>query len=162
MFRAPGASDWLFASAVFAAFGVFATAFGLASGLFAFELERDIGALLHIAVVAMVFPGLFEELMFRIPIMYAAQRMSGLRLLSFCASSLVAFVLWHPLNATFLLTVARELFFDWRFLVIAAALGTSATLIALRTRTIWTAVVFHWLAVVAWKAFLGGPKFLTA
>ena len=73
--------------------------------------------------------------------------------------SLLAFILWHPLNATVNLVEARDLFFDWRFLTVATGLGAVATYLAIRTRSLWPPVLFHWLAVVGWTAFLGAPNF---
>jgi len=122
-------------------------------------MSDDYAALARTAAIALILPALLEEFVFRGPIIWLASRRSKYTGMA-VALSLAAFVLWHPLNGAFLLTEARDWFFDWRFLVIAAGFGAVASWLAFRTRSLWPPIVFHWLAVVGWKAFLGAPAFL--
>jgi len=160
MFRLPASRDWGVAGLAFLAFAAAALGFGFATGFFRFEPTGQASTMRALAV-AFVLPALLEEVVFRGPLIWLAQRaVTGGRLVLASALSLALFVLWHPLNASLLLTEARLWFFDWRFLVIAAALGGVATWLALRTRSLWPPIVFHWLAVLGWKELLGGPGLL--
>ena len=116
--------------------------------------------LLKTAVIALFLPALGEELMFRGPILALIGR-SRVSLVYFaCAVSLALFVGWHVVSGAFILTSAQDVFSDWRFLSLAGVLGIGLTAMTLLSRSIWPAVAFHWLAVVAWKGLFGGPSFL--
>jgi len=140
-------------------FSMFAVPFGLLTGLFEFRLEADPVVLIRTAAIALILPALFEEVLFRGPIAWLSS-IGSRKLLYVVAVSLPLFVLWHPFNGMFLMTEAQSLFTDWRFLVLAALLGLAATHLAVKTCSIWPPVLFHWLAIVGWKAFFGGPAFL--
>ena len=155
----PTAADWQLTVIATLVFGAFSAAFGLATGLFDPSIPNNITDLLRVAAIAFVLPALLEEFVFRGPIIWLAMKGSR-QLLVAAMISLVLFVLWHPLNGTFLVTDAKDMFTDSRFLTIATMLGIIATWLAMRTRSLWPPVVFHWLAVVGWKALLGGPAFL--
>lgn len=158
LFRWPKTNEWMWSGAVSLAFALLAIGFGFVTGFFRFGLAEP-DTLLRTAVVAFVLPALLEEFVFRGPLVWFARRGSE-RLWLASGVSLLLFVLWHPFNATFMLTDAQEVFFDWRFLAIATGLGAAATALALRTRTLWPPILFHWLAVLGWKAFLGAPTLL--
>ena len=160
MFGWPSLSDWRLVGVQTLLFSALAGAFALTTFLFEFSLISDLSSLLKITAIALFLPAIFEELVFRGPVIWVAEKHPSW-LWPASGVSLVLFVLWHPLNGMFLMTEARELFTDARFLMIAAALGAMATLLGVRTRSIWPPVVFHWLVVIGWKAFLGGPQFLS-
>lgn len=67
------------------------------------------------------------------------------------AAALVAFILWHPAQVWLGLPMAQDVFLDGRFLMITGALGATCTLLYRLTRSIWPAVILHWLVVLAWK-----------
>ena len=160
MLRFPAAPAWMQLGLVLLVFAVIATVFGTATGFFRFALADELAAVLRIAAIAFVLPALLEEIVFRGPLIWLAERRSRW----FGAGavlSLTLFVVWHPINGMFLVTEARDIFSDWRFLTLATLLGMMATWLAVRTRSIWPPVVFHWLVVVGWKAFFGGPQFLS-
>ena len=141
-------------------FAIAAAAIGFPGGLFSFEINTDVQDVLRVAAIAFIAPALLEELVFRGPLLAVQARGSKHALAFAAAASLALFIIWHPLNATYLLKTARPLFFDPIFLLIAALLGATASIIALTTRSRWCAIFFHWIVVVAWKFCLGGPKFL--
>lgn len=158
MFSLPRSKAWPEIAALSAAFMVIAAAFGLATGLYTFELASDLGSLSRRIAITFIAPGLMEELVFRGPLIWLATK-RGKAPIWAIAISLAAFIAWHPLNAMFYLTEAQNLFYNWRFLTVAAALGAVATILALRTRSIWPPVLFHWIAVYGWMAWLGAPDF---
>ncbi|WOR15872.1 CPBP family glutamic-type intramembrane protease [Hyphomonas sp. FCG-A18] len=158
MFQRPSAADWRLTSLVFIAFAILAVSFGFASGLFQYELAEPT-SILRTAIIALILPAFLEELVFRGPVLWLAKRQN--RYLPLVAGlSFLLFILWHPLNGWLFLTEARDYFFDCRFLIIAAGLGAITTWLACRMRSLWPPIVFHWLAVVGWKACLGAPAFL--
>ena len=56
---------------------------------------------------------------------------------------------------------AGALFTDPRFLFVAFGLGLTCTFVTLRARSLWPAIMIHWLTVVAWKGLFGGPQFFS-
>lgn len=158
LFAWPTRNQWLYTFAVLVEFALIAALFGLATGLYSFLPIEDLPQLSRRSAIAFITPGLLEELVFRGPLVWFVVR-QGRAPGWAIGLSLVLFVLWHPLNAAVYLTEARNLFFDWRFLSVAAGLGAGATWLALRSRSLWPPVIFHWLAVTGWMAFLGAPDF---
>ena len=159
MFRWPKRETWLQTALIFFVFAIVSLSFGFATGLFKYQQIDDSYALIRAGVIALIIPSLFEELLFRGPLIILKTRVSARTLLAAALVSLALFILWHPLNAAFILTEAQYLFIDWRFLVTAFLLGAATTIAALKTGSIWPCVAIHWAAVISWKAFLGGPDF---
>ena len=159
MFAAPKISDIIWAGGGLLVFGVIAVPLGMATGLLDWQLVDDPAALLRTAAIALIAPAILEELVFRGPLIHLANTNSRW-LAAATLGSLALFLIWHPLNGTFVLTAAEDLFTDWRFLMVAFWLGVVASALAIRTHSLWPPIVFHWLAVVGWKAFFGGPAFL--
>lgn len=154
----PDLQRWPFDVATCILFAMFAGGFGLASGLFSFRPVFDVTELARLALISLVLPSVLEETVFRGPIRYW-QAKEGRVPIWFLVILLVAFVAWHPINASLILTQAQDLFFDWRFLIIAAALGLAATVLTLNTRSLWPPIIFHWMSVLLWKVCFGGPAF---
>jgi len=159
LFRLPKLSDWRTTFLGTIAFCALALPFGFLSGLFSWMPEQDVTNVLRVALIAFVLPAFVEEVVFRGPLIWAKQSKGELPILAMVIS-LIAFVAWHPINTVLFMPQAAELFRDWRFLLIALWLGVIATMVSLRSGSIWTAIIFHWGVVVAWKAFLGAPAFL--
>lgn len=112
------------------------------------------------SLVLLVFPGLAEELVFRVWLLpHPREAVPKRRLLPWLGGSVAIFVLWHIVNAWLFFHVARPLFWDWRFLVITAWLGWVCGGVYLRSGTIWAPALIHWLTVVIWKACFAGPVF---
>lgn len=159
MFRWPDWATWRQTALIFVVFAISSAAVIFATGLFEFRLANNPYSLLRTSIIALIIPSLFEELLFRGPLVALQMRLHTSAMIIAALGSLALFVLWHPLNAAFVLTEAQSLFFDWRFLVLALLLGIAATTAALRARSIWPAIAIHWAAVISWKAFFGGPNF---
>jgi predicted Abi (CAAX) family protease len=90
-----------------------------------------------------LFPSLTEELVFR---GWIRKGMSLPALIS-----LLAFVLWHPLQVWIGLPFAQPFFMDWRFLGVIAVLGLACTISRIRSGSIWPGVILHWGCVVIWR-----------
>ena len=71
-------------------------------------------------------------------------------------ASLLAYILWHPVQTWVGLPFGRPEFLDPAFLGVIAWLGLACTLSRIRSGSIWPAVVIHWGVVVMWKSLYGG------
>ena len=113
------------------------------------------GQLLRLALVALVAPALGEELLFRVLLLPApGTPASGRRL----AVSVLLFVLWHPPQALIFGPHWAEVVLNPGFLAAVAVVGLALGRLYLRTGSVWPCVLLHWVTIVAWKAFLGGPS----
>ncbi|MCI5048575.1 MAG: CPBP family glutamic-type intramembrane protease [Aquisalinus sp.] len=156
IFGWPELRAWRDAILLLCLFCLLAVPFGLQTGLLVWQ--PSLGGLVPVMLVAFFAPALLEEVVFRGPLLVLQK---GARKLFMAAILLFLFVLWHPLNGTFLMTAAGALFTDLRFLGIAFCLGLVCTIATLRSASLWPAILMHWLVVVSWKGFFGGPQFLT-
>ena len=109
-----------------------------------------------LAMRALVIPAFGEELFFRAALVPA--RTETARPALWIGPSVALFTAWHVLETTFLPGSAAT-FLRADFLALAAALGLLCALLGWRSGSIWTAVALHWLAVVAWQGWFGGPAF---
>lgn len=116
--------------------------------------------LLKLALVALIVPALAEELLFRGVLLKPPP--DGATGLGPAALSAVLFALWHPLQSWLYCRYWAcpewaGLAWNWWFLGACAALGFACARLVLATRSIWPAVLLHWLVIVAWKALFDGP-----
>lgn len=159
LFAWPSWQSWRFAAFCTLGFSAIAVPFGLLTGLYSWAPTPFSASLIGLALYLFVIPAVLEELVFRGPLLWWKARKGSVPLW-LIAVSLSLFILWHPANTYLFMPEARDLFSDLRFLTVAGALGTVATLLALRTRSLWPPIVFHWLVVVGWKMLLGAPDFV--
>ena len=127
---------------------------GLATGLLAWR-PRPLGEVAMLALPALIAPGLGEEIPFRaalIPDRGEAAH-SGLAILG----STALFCLWHVVEAQTFIPKAKTLFLRPDFLAWTVLLGLACAALRRRSGGIWTPVLLHWVAVVAWEGWLGGP-----
>jgi predicted Abi (CAAX) family protease len=138
-----GAIEGLLLFLVVVAAGFWATASGV------LELRAaPRSAMLAISLSAFVIPALGEELVFRGWLRKGAPLGA--------IASLLAYILWHPVQTWLHLPFGRPEFLDPRFLSLIAWLGLACTLSRIRSGSIWPAVIIHWGVVVVWKALYGG------
>jgi predicted Abi (CAAX) family protease len=110
---------------------------------------------LALALPALIAPGLGEELAFR-GLLIPDRRESASAWISICLSTAL-FCGWHVLEAATFLPRAWPLFTRPDFLAWTVILGLCCAALRRRSGSIWTAVILHWLAVVVWQGWLGGP-----
>ncbi|HYJ84292.1 MAG TPA: DUF2235 domain-containing protein [Allosphingosinicella sp.] len=116
-----------------------------------------------VALVAFFFPALVEESVFRGLLLKPPS--DGVSGFGPAVLSALLFALWHPLQVLVCqwTLVGRcplpwaWLGFNFWFLAAAFALGLACARLTLKARSLWPAVVLHWLVVVAWAALFGGP-----
>lgn len=105
-------------------------------------------AMSAIFISAFFVPALGEELAFRSWLREDEPLVAGL--------SMVAYVLWHPLQYLLGSPFANPAFIEPGFLALTAILGFACTLSRLRSGTIWGGVVIHWGVAVVWLAMFAG------
>jgi uncharacterized protein len=128
---------------------------GWAGGLFDPGWTDDPALLARLALIAIIAPAIGEELLFRAALLPAKDEpMHPAR----GALAIGLFVLWHPLQIIPFGRHWAEIVLDPWFLACVAVLGLALTRLYRATGSIWPGVLLHWLAVVGWKAFLGGPS----
>lgn len=101
-------------------------------------------------------PSLIEETVFRVLLNPHRQEDVTLAVRSLWASlSISVYVLWHPLNAWLLTPSARHVFYQLPFLGITLVLGFLCLLVYVKSGSVWTAVIVHWIVVSVWLTFGG-------
>ena len=128
---------------------------GWLGGFVRFGAGAETGELARLAIVAIVAPALGEEILFRVlPIPRVEEDRSAALLI---AVSIAAFVAWHPLQAAIFGAAKVPVFLDPWFLLAVAGMGLALARLYRASGSIWPCVALHWLVVVGWKAFFGGP-----
>ncbi len=131
---------------------------GLTSGFLKISKPNlPIHKLISTAVVCFFFPGVAEELIFRvIPLPHTTENVSINTCLIWVALSLFAYVIAHPLNALTFYKRALPVFTRPVFLVSVFVLGIACTVSYLQSGSIWVAVTIHWSIVVSWLFMCNG------
>ena len=129
---------------------------GLATGLVRWE-PRPIqpGAIAGVFFI----PALGEELIFRGPWIPDRGETTGAARPILWTT--IAFSLWHILETTWL-PRAAALFRRPDFLAWTVLLGLACAILRRRSGSLWPPVILHWMAVVAWETWLGGPAGIDA
>ena len=152
----PRPRDWLELLAAIVLLGVIVVPAGLWTGLLCLAPQPlDPAA----ALSAIFVPALGEELMFRGPWIPGRREGRGAALPIVLTTA--AFSLWHILETTWL-PRAATLFERPDFLAWTALLGLACALLRRRSGSLWPPVILHWVAVVAWETWLGGPPGIDA
>lgn len=151
----PRPRDWAEGAVAIVVFAALAGLVSKASGL-AYWSPRDGSAIAIIALRAFFIPALAEELVFRAALIPAKGEDGG-GWISIAVSTL-AFTAWHVAETTFL-PGSGATFLRLDFLLFAATLGLTCAVLRWRSGSIWTSVALHWIVVVAWQGWFGGPAF---
>jgi predicted Abi (CAAX) family protease len=126
---------------------------GFAGGLYRLGSPDYAGLPFRLVSVAFV-PAFAEEGFFRG--LLTPDRSETTRPLVWIVVTTAIFTAWHPVETLFLRRAA-SIFLRPDFLACAAILGVGAAAIRWRTASLWPCVALHWLAVVIWQTWLGGP-----
>lgn len=102
-----------------------------------------------IFLTAFFLPALAEEIAFRGWLRDGEPLVAG--------ASMVAFVLWRPVQYLLGAPLAHPSFIEPGFLALVALLGFACTLSRLRSGSIWPGVIIHWGAAVVWLILFAGP-----
>ncbi len=154
VFTLPNRDGWTFTAAVGAPTLLAMAAIGLSTGLYVVG-AGDPSALPLTLLTVLFVPAIGEEAVFR-GLMVPGSDEAARPVLAIGLSTLL-YVLWHPLEGFTFLPGARDLFARPDFLLVTGLLGLACALTRWRTGSIWPAVLLHWVTVVVWKTWLGGP-----
>jgi predicted Abi (CAAX) family protease len=128
-------------------------AIGFLGGLY--RLQAPDLADLPLRLVSVFFvPAIGEEAVFRGVLV--PDRSEAARPALAIAAATAIFTTWHGVETLFL-PHAAPIFLRADFLTCAALLGTGCAIVRWRTGSLWPAVILHWLSVVVWQTWLGGP-----
>jgi predicted Abi (CAAX) family protease len=142
----PTLRGWLETGLALAIFLCVAGYIGLQADLFKLQWTDAWLQFAIIALVTLIVPALVEELVFRVVI----PEMTGGKVRSE-VMALTLFALWHPVQVWLHLPMAQPLFEQPEFIAIVALMGACCAVLRRRTHSLWPAVLFHWITVLAWK-----------
>ncbi len=128
-------------------------AVGFSGGLYRLGAPSLAGLPLRLVSVIFV-PALGEEAAFRG--LLVPDRSETPRPFLAIVAVTALFTGWHVVETLFL-RHAAPMFLRADFLTCAAILGAGCAVIRWRTSSLWPAVALHWLVVVVWETWLGGP-----
>ena len=149
----PDAGGWLFSLGVGGLVLAAMSVVGFSGGLYRFAPASLAGLPLRLVIVFFV-PALSEEAVFRACLV--PDRSETPRPFAPIAVTTATFTGWHVVETLFLRRAA-PIFLRADFLACAAILGAGCAVIRWRTASLWPAVALHWLVVVVWQTWLGGP-----
>jgi len=113
------------------------------------------------AVLVFFQPALVEEIIFRGMLLpREARAISRGRLGLIAGGALALYIASHPLNALLFKPSLLHVLASPAYLAIVALLGLACTAAYWISRSLWPAVVMHWLTVLAWLWLLGGQALL--
>ncbi len=151
--RLPDLAGWGLSAAVGGGVLLAMAGVGFAGGLYHFA-PSSLGELPLRMVSVFFVPALSEEAAFRG--LLVPDQSETTRPIAAIAIVTAIFTAWHVVETLFLHHAAPT-FLRADFLACAATLGAGCAVIRWRTGSLWPAVALHWLAVVIWQTWLGGP-----
>tara|TARA_R110001606_G_scaffold212905_1_gene360709 strand:+ start:4147 stop:4653 length:507 start_codon:yes stop_codon:yes gene_type:complete len=150
----PDAGRWMAAMGIALPTAAIIALAGFLGGWLRLDPVGTIPSALVAAIMLFFVPALAEELVFR-----------GI-LLSWFATfsqrwgnwlSAILFMLWHPFQALTFGPPWSAIFLQPSFLFATFILGIILTHIRIVTQSLWPVVAIHWILVLVWKLFFGGP-----
>jgi predicted Abi (CAAX) family protease len=159
----PSIMGWLSSLGLLLAYGIIALGFGWKTGFLRFDNQFK-GSWLHeILFVGKLFflPALLEEVLFRLLLIpHPIETAVFVDIVKWSIISLVAFIIYHPLNALTFYPAGKPTFWDWRFLTLAGLLGAVCSIAYYHNGSIWPSILIHWIVVVSWIKLFGGKHLL--
>lgn len=158
----PKGEDFLFSIVVFLIYMAVALPVGFCSGFFTIEvLKTDIWLMIALPISLFFIPSLFEEIVFRgLLLPHKSRGISTRPLVLYSICSIVAFIVWHPINAMTINHPAYPMFSNPLFLSLAALMAIACTISYIKTGSLWVPIAIHWLTVMVWVFFLSGRNFV--
>ncbi|RMH73424.1 MAG: CPBP family intramembrane metalloprotease [Cyanobacteria bacterium J007] len=155
----PNLQDWLFCFALLGLYAVIALPIGFYFDFIQVDIRRSRKAIALVMASCLLTPGISEEVCFRLLLLPHPSENASFTTVSISAiASLIAFVIYHPLNGWTLARDRCHTFTDPVFLSLASLLGLCCTIAYLKTGSIWSSVFLHWAIVVVWLLLLGGIR----
>lgn len=158
-FTLPDSTAWLLSLTLLGIYAAGVIPFGLWRGFLVWDPVRNWQVIVTAALVAVIFPAVFEEVLFRVLwLPHPSENAASSALWGWSLASLGVFVVSHPLNAVVFFPARRATFFNPIFLTLAGLLGGICTLAYSQSGSLWPPVALHWIIVVIWLLLLGGER----
>ncbi|MEL6221690.1 MAG: CPBP family glutamic-type intramembrane protease [Cyanobacteria bacterium J06627_8] len=158
----PTPTDWFICLVLLIIYGAIALPIGFWTTLLTVEWVTSWKRMVTHLSVALIFPSILEELVFRVLLLPHPSTSTSLEAIAFWSlGSLLIFISAHPLNAWLVMTSRRGTFYNPTFLALAGLLGIGCTLAYLTSGSLWPPVILHWVIVVLWLLCLGGDRRMT-
>ena len=158
----PDLTSWLFAFFLLFVVASICLPIGFKAGFLknttqVFPITKKI----NIAATSFFFPSLAEETFFRVIMLPSiSENLSINFLLIWAFISLIAYVLFHPLNSITFYKKSLPIFTNPIFLLLTSILGIACTISYFQSASVWTGVFIHWIVVIVWLIFLDGYMML--
>jgi predicted Abi (CAAX) family protease len=158
----PKPSDILFSAIIVLIYAITVGIIGSLTGFFKIGILRtNIWVMVLLPVSLFFWPSLLEETFFRgVLLPHKGRKLSRRYLLLYSFFNILAFIVWHPLNALTINRLAYPIFTNPIFLCLATFMAIACTVTYLKSGSIWIPIVIHWLTVLIWVFFLSGRNIL--
>jgi predicted Abi (CAAX) family protease len=154
----PNINDWVWTAVLLLIFSLIVVPLGFKLNFLKAGIP-DISwkIMFRLTLMTLLLPATAEELFFRILLLpHKTEQVSLAYQWIAGGVSLMLFVVYHPLNATFFIRSARTIFSSFAFLTSAAMLAIVCTLAYLKSGSIYPPIILHWIFVLSWLLFFGG------
>ena len=119
--------------------------------------------LTRLLVSLFLMPAMGEEIIFRVFLLpnVKLENPSLISMFLWGTISLIAYILYHPLNALTFYRAGFPTFLDPIFLASMTLLGMICIIAYFQSSSLWTSVIIHWLVVVGWLVLFDGYRILS-
>lgn len=119
--------------------------------------------LTRLLVFLFFMPAMGEEIIFRVLLLpnVNLENPSLISMFVWGSISLIAYIVYHPLNALTFYRAGFPTFFNPIFLFSMTLLGVICTISYFKSSSLWLSVIIHWLVVVGWLIFFDGYRMLS-
>lgn len=154
----PTLRSWLVSFFLLFVIALICLPIGFYSGLLEVEiLQLSFIGMIKILVSRFFFPSFAEELLFRVLLLPSPTLNTPVNIqLTMAFTSIVLYVIGHPIFAFLFYQKAFGVFTNPGFLLSALILGITLTISYLHSRSIWPPVVIHWIVVIVWLLIFDG------
>jgi predicted Abi (CAAX) family protease len=156
----PNISDWIWTATLLLIFSLIIIPLGFKLQFLKVEAPKTSWKIiLRIVLITLFLPATAEEAFFRVLLLpHKFEQASPANIYFFGSISLILFIIYHPLNATFFVRNARATFSSFVFLTSVAVLGIVCSIAYLKSGSIYPPIILHWFFVLGWLLGLGGYR----
>jgi len=156
----PNSNDWIWTAILVLIFSLIVVPLGFKLKFLKAEIPKiSSKVLIRLVLMTLFIPATAEEVLFRVLLLpHKSEQASISNQWIFGSISLILFIIYHPLNATFFIKNARTTFSSFAFLASAAVLAIVCTIAYLNSGSIYPPIVLHWVFVLGWLLGLGGYR----
>jgi predicted Abi (CAAX) family protease len=156
----PSSSDWIWTIALLLILSLIVIPLGFKLEFLKAEIPKVSWKVIsRLTLMTLFFPATAEEVFFRVLLLpHKTEQASLAYQWIFGGISLILFIIYHPLNATFFIRNARTIFSSFVFLTSAAILAIVCTIAYLKSGSIYPSIILHWIFVLGWLLGLGGYR----